>query len=207
MNIPMKLWLFIIAKGAMVMTKEEICHLLVGNPVIGAIRHEEDLESVKDSDIAVIFILKATIMNAKHLIEECKTMGKAVFIHLDFIEGLGKDEKAIEYVSKVLGPHGIITTRSQAIKYGNEQNLITIQRYFMIDSQSFHTAVHSIGHAKPDFIEVMPGIIPKVITKLTKAVQPPIIAGGLIQDKDDIIQGLQAGAIATSTANKKLWEL
>ncbi len=38
-----------------------------------------------------------------------------------------------------------------------------------------------------------------------KKTKIPIITGGLIMDKEDVIQSLNAGAIAVSTSNKNVW--
>ncbi len=59
-----------------------------------------------------------------------KRKEKKAFIHMDFIEGLGKDQKAIDYINEVIGPDGIISTRSNHIKYARDIGLFTIQRFF-----------------------------------------------------------------------------
>lgn len=189
------------------MNRKTIHNKLEMNPIIAAIRHSEDRLYLENKEVAVVFILKGSIMTIKDTIDAIRKMDKVVFIHLDFIEGLGKDQKAIEYVSQVLKPDGIISTRSQAIKYAKEQGLLTIQRYFLIDSLSFDTTIHSMKHIRPDFIEVMPGPIPKVITKLNHMSDIPIIAGGLIQDKEDVITTLKAGALGVSTGKVQLWDI
>ena len=35
--------------------------------------------------------------------------------------------------------------------------------------------------------------------------QQPVIAGGLISDKEDVIEALDAGAISVSTTNQDVW--
>ena len=53
----------------------------------------------------------------------------------------------------------------------------------------------------------MPGIIPRAISELKEKIAPPIIAGGMITQKSDVIQALKAGAIAVSTSKRELWSL
>lgn len=48
-------------------------------------------------------------------------------------------------------------------------------------------------------VEIMPGIMPEIIERLKIEIKIPIIAGGLISDKKDIIAALSAGADAVST--------
>ena len=53
----------------------------------------------------------------------------------------------------------------------------------------------------------MPGVMPKVIRQMTEKLSVPVIAGGLISDKEDIIAALDAGATAISTTKEELWFL
>lgn len=60
---------------------------------------------------------------------------------------------------------------------------------------------------KPDFIEVLPGLMPKVIQKICRTSRTPIIAGGLITDKEAVMGALNAGAIAVSTTHQDVWRM
>ena len=57
----------------------------------------------------------------------------------------------------------------------------------------------------PDMMEIMPGVVPKIIEKFKASVNIPIIAGGLIETKKEILDALKAGASSISTSNNKLW--
>ena len=46
-----------------------------------------------------------------------------------------------------------------------------------------------------------------MIAKLSKELRVPIIAGGLISDKEDVMAALKAGAIAISSTNESVWEM
>ena len=58
---------------------------------------------------------------------------------------------------------------------------------------------------RPDFIEILPGLMPRIISNLKKEVGHRVIAGGLISQKEDILNALDAGATAISTTNSELW--
>lgn len=47
--------------------------------------------------------------------------------------------------------------------------------------------------------------MPKIIKKLCSTVNVPIIAGGLISDKEDVMNALNAGAVAISVTNQRVW--
>jgi len=51
----------------------------------------------------------------------------------------------------------------------------------------------------------MPAVMPNVIRRFKKEITIPVIAGGLIDSKEDIIDILKAGALGVSTGKKDLW--
>jgi len=54
----------------------------------------------------------------------------------------------------------------------------------------------------------MPGIIPRVIKRIKSEIpEIPIIAGGLIESKEDIMDVLKSGGIAVSTSKESLWDI
>ena len=48
--------------------------------------------------------------------------------------------------------------------------------------------------------------MPKVIKKLSQKTHIPIITGGLIKEKEDVINAIKAGALSVSTTETSLWE-
>lgn len=186
---------------------ESIINRIELNPVIAAVQSEKDLEVAIKSQVSTIFLLCADIFNAKLLVDKIKNVGKNALIHIDFLEGIGKDAKAIDYITQVIQPDGIISTKSGHIKIAREKRTFTIQRFFLIDNKSYEMTIKSIKSIKPDMIEIMPGVMPNVISRITKQLSIPVIAGGLISSKHDIMEVLKAGAIGASTSKKELWEL
>ena len=91
------------------------------------------------------------------------------------------------------------------IKLAKEVGLFTVQRFFLVDSHSVETILETIKSVKPDMAEVMPGVVPKVIADLKEKVTIPVIAGGLIDSRDEIKLALQSGAAAVSIGKKEFW--
>jgi len=182
----------------------ELSKLLELSPIIAAVRDDKDFESAINSPVSVIFALNANIMNLNDIILKAKKCDKNIFVHIDIADGIGKDAKGLSYISDC-GVKGIISTRSGLIKVAKEIGLTTVQRFFMVDSRSLDTAYENIKQAKPDMVEIMPGIIPGVISEMKKKVSVPLIAGGLIETKDDVINAIRAGASGISTGKGQLW--
>ena len=129
--------------------------------------------------------------------------GKAVFVHIDLMKGIGKDKCGVEFLAKC-GADGIISTRASLIKAAKEIGVLTAQRYFALDSQGLESIKEMIASARPDFVEIMPGVIEKVIKKFADF-EIPIIAGGLLETKAEVTAALSSGALAISTGKKELW--
>lgn len=177
-------------------------------PIIAAARHgDEFLEAVR-SPCDIVFWLSPNIMTLRSYLAKARALpggdDKRIFIHIDMADGVGKDAAGLEYL-RYLGIDGIISTRGNLIKSARELGLMTVQRFFILDSRSVSTAFESIKSAKPDMIEIMPGLMTRQITHFAESSDVPVIAGGLIETKDDVIKALSAGASAISTSKAELW--
>ena len=71
------------------------------------------------------------------------------------------------------------------IKLAKDSGICAVQRFFVVDSQSVHTSLEAVKTSKPDMIEIMPGVVEKVIKYMKEKVSVPIIAGGIIEYKND----------------------
>ncbi|WP_330949224.1 glycerol-3-phosphate responsive antiterminator [Virgibacillus sp. MG-45] len=180
---------------------------IVQSQVIASVKEESDLPIALQANSNIIFLLTGNLMTVNDYVEEIKKANKACFIHVDFIEGLSNSKSAIQYIADVWQPAGIITTKSNMVKMAKEARLLTIQRLFLIDRNAMKKGIEIAHTCKPDAIEVLPGIMPHIIDELTALTHLPIIAGGLVSNKNEIMQGLEAGALAISSGNPKLWNL
>lgn len=189
------------------MTKK-LVNLLEENPIIAAIKSESELESVLKSDIKVVFVLTSNILEISKLVKKLKEGGKFVFVHIDLIEGLSsRSNLSIDYLMGNTELDGIISTKNNMIKYAKSKKLPAIQRFFILDSLSFQNSLKNVAENNPDAIEILPGLMPKIIKKITKELKIPVIAGGLIEDKQDIISAIEAGAYGVSSTNKSIWDM
>lgn len=171
-------------------------------PVIAAV-HEDLFEESLSSPVEIIFLLEGNVMTVGRQIKKAHENGKSIFIHIDLMKGIGKDKCGVEFLSN-LNADGIISTRASLIKNAREIGMLSVQRYFALDSQGIGSIKEMINTVRPDFIEIMPGVIEKIITRFATE-DIPIIAGGLIETKSEVTKALSCGAIAVSTGKKDLW--
>lgn len=176
------------------------------SPIIAAAQSREKLERALKLSVPTVFLVNTDIFSAKEYVSSARNAGCNVFLHMDLIEGLAGNAKAVDYVKNRISPSGIISTKSALIKYAREQGVFCIQRFFMVDSASYENAVTAIKNTKPSMVEIMPGIIPDVIRRFTHDVDTPVIAGGLITHRQQVIDALSCGALGVSTGCVELWK-
>ena len=68
--------------------------------VAAAVRTEEDFQASLKSQVEVVFLLYSNILTIKQHIDEAHNAGKLIFIHMDFIEGIGKDRIGLKYLKE-----------------------------------------------------------------------------------------------------------
>lgn len=187
--------------------KKEFKEALEDSPIIAAIKDDDGLQKCIKSDSRIIFILYGDIVSIADIVDTVKASGKLAMVHLDLITGLSAKEVAVDFLKKYTKADGIITTKPPLIKRAKELGLYTILRLFIIDSMAYENIERQVGSAKPDLIEVLPALMPKIVSKICKISTIPVIAGGLVSEKEDIMALLQAGVTSISSTNETVWFL
>lgn len=190
------------------MEKLSFFDLIEANPVIAAVKDEEGLEICCACDeIKVVFVLYGDICSIGAIVQRIKQADKIAMVHVDLMEGLSGKEVVVDFLKTHTQADGIISTRSGLIKRGKELGLYTMLRTFILDSLSYENVVKQIANAKPDMLEILPGVMPKIIKRISRTVKIPVVAGGLISDREDVMNALSAGAISVSTTNPAVWKM
>lgn len=179
--------------------------LFESNPIIAAVKDEEQLEHALASDCDILFFLFGSICNIRELVDRAKTRGKLAFVHLDLTQGLGGKEIAADFIREYTRADGVISTRPPLLRRAKAIGLLTVLRIFLVDSLSFTNLEKQIDACGADLVEIMPGVMPKMIRRVCAATSIPVITGGLISDKEDVINALSAGAQCISTTCEALW--
>lgn len=172
--------------------------------VIAATRSDGEFLRAVSSGAELIFDLDTDVMSISAKLKRAHDAGKRVFVHVDLAQGIGKDRSGMMLLKK-LGVDGVISTKVSIVKAARDSGLLTVQRFFIVDSQSVHTTVEAVKASKPDMVEIMPGTVCRVIRGLVGELSVPIIAGGLIENDADARDALESGAAAISTGCERLW--
>lgn len=186
-------------------THTELFQSLDDQPIITAIKNPQGLKNCISCEGKVVFVLYGTINNIPNIIETLKDAGKIVFVHIDLIEGLSPREAAVDYLWQNTKADGIISTKPTLIRSAKACGFLTVQRFFVLDSLALESIRKTDTPDSADLIEILPGLMPKIISMLTHELNKPIIAGGLISTKEDVITALGAGATAISSTNQDIW--
>ena len=190
---------------------QEFYDAVEANPVIAAVKSDAGLQvAVEMEEIQVIFVLYGDVCTIPEILEKIKAAGKKAMVHIDLIAGLSAKEISVEFIARQTRADGIITTKPALVRRAKELGIFAVLRFFVIDSlalKNIENLEMQCGTSRPDFIEVLPGVMPKVLGRIAKVSRIPMIAGGLITEKEDVIAALSAGAIAVSSTNQDVWKL
>ena len=187
--------------------KQGFYDAILDNPIIAAAKDEDEIDKIiLNNDIRIVFVLFGDVVSIGTVVDKIKASNKLAIVHMDLIQGLNSKMEAVDFVKHFTKADGIISTRSEQIRYASEIGLYTVYRIFMIDSKVFEKDYSTVVKYT-DAIEILPGLMPKIIKKTVKKFKIPIIAGGMISDKEDVINALDAGAIAVSSTNEQVWVL
>ena len=183
--------------------KTAILESLRDSPVMAAVKNDEGLAQALESECAAVFILQGTILNIAGLVRRVKEGGKLAFVHADLVNGLAVRDIAADFLRETTQADGIISTRASLIQRARELGLLSIQRFFLLDSLAFANVLNQGCQA--DMVDILPGAMPRVISRLCGQIDRPLIASGLLSDKQDVMAALSAGATAVSTTCEELW--
>lgn len=184
-----------------------LAETLLDEPVIAAVKTDEALTAALASPCSAVFLLASTLLTVDGLVRRIHEAGKLAVVHIDLVDGLSSREIAVDSLNALCHPDGIISTRPTLIRRARHRGLLTVQRAFILDSLSLTSLSGQLEQGKPDFVEILPGIMPRVIAEISARTQVPVIAGGLLRDKADVMAAMRAGAAAVSTSAPFLWDI
>ncbi|HLV09953.1 MAG TPA: glycerol-3-phosphate responsive antiterminator [Halanaerobiales bacterium] len=185
---------------------EHLRHYFEKKPIIAGLRGNKFLKQAVKSDVIALFILYGDIFDLPLIMEKARKNDKLVFLHIDLIDGIGRDKKGIKYLAVKELCDGIVTTKSNLIFAAKNEGLTAIQRLFLLDSAALKTGEHLLENNKPDAVEILPGLAaPYFLKHVNERLSCPVIAGGLITKQQEVEDLINNNIMAVSTSNQELW--
>lgn len=174
-------------------------------PIIASVTKEEQLSQVLVSRVERVNLMVGHICNLETIIGQIHEAGKQAYVHVEMVSGLGRDPYAIKYLADKFRADGIFTTKSTAVTAARQAGIKSVQRIFAIDTAAVQTAIRMINSTNPDEVELMPGLMPRIIRELKSTIKQPLIVGGLIRYEQEIAEALQSGADYISSGDPSMW--
>ena len=177
-------------------------------PIIAAVHSIEDAHTAAYAPCRVVFVLGGRLFDAAEIVSLLRRAGKLVFVHLDLADGVSKDASGVQILAEIVRPDGILTTKNNLIRVIRDHGMLAGLRCFILDGQSYHKAVQVCTNVSPDFVEVMPGILPEsLVQTFCRDTGTPVVASGLVRTMMDANRAFSAGAKGISTSDPMLWSL
>ena len=204
--------------------KQELMDAILETPVIAAVKDDAGLRNaLTNENIRVVFVLYGDICNISSIVRRIHEAGRFAVVHVDLIAGLAGKEVAVDFIRNTTEADGIISTRPMLLRRGRELGLLTVLRVFVIrrakelglaailrvfllDSIALES-LDKIPANLPDCLDLLPGTMPKILRRVCAKAKVPVLTGGLIADKEDVLAALEAGATAISTTNQAVWDM
>ncbi|MFC7375485.1 glycerol-3-phosphate responsive antiterminator [Brachybacterium sp. GCM10030267] len=187
--------------------EEAVRESLQSDPVITSIKDDRALEAALETDHEVLFLLYGSLIDIEETVARCIAAGKIVLVNVDFIEGLSSQDVAVQWLATHTEADGILSSKPAVVRAARRAGLTAVQRYFLVDSISYHQLARVLRQGEPHFVEILPGCIPRVIEWLRADFSTPVIAGGLVCERGDVIAALGAGALAVATSDRAVWAM
>jgi glycerol uptake operon antiterminator len=183
---------------------DEFHALLRSTRVISAVKSIEGLEKNLAVSSGMVFVLFGDLLTIPGIVARIKDAGKLALVHVDLIEGLAAREVAVDFLRENTGADGILSTKANLVRHAKTLGFLTVQRFFVLDSMALLNVEKQCPPEYADAVEILPGIMPRVIRRIVQIAGKPIIAGGLISEKEDVNNALEAGAASVSSSNPDL---
>ncbi|MCQ6557523.1 glycerol-3-phosphate responsive antiterminator [Paenibacillus mendelii] len=176
--------------------------------MIASIKEPKHIEQAlaQRNRLSGVFLLTGHIGVVKGYVDVFHAHQLPVFLHLEKIGGLSTDFFGLDYLAKAIKPTGIITTKTSVVKTAKKMGLLTIQRFFLIDTEGLENIAKSLSQVEPDIVEVMPARIPEMLRSVRAFTSLPLLTGGLLFEQGQAVECLNNGATAVTTSKPELWQ-
>ena len=178
-------------------------------PIIPVVPHKITEEDLLDA-ASLIFLQGCELGDLVGMLEWLKSGSRSdtpVVLHIDLLSGLSSDEAGLRYLAGLKKIDGIITVRPHLVAPARRLGMATILLVFLQDSRAVERGLHITEQARPDAIELVPGVAAIEMAREFDRVSVPRIAGGLIRTAELARRLIESGYQAVSSSNATLWQI
>lgn len=79
----------------------------------------------------------------------------------------------MDFIARNTAADGVLSTKASLTRRAKELGLVAIQRFFLLDSMAIENISRHLGQETSDLIEVLPGIMPKIIRRVRAVAGKP----------------------------------
>src|SRR5690606_19278471 len=84
-------------------------------PIIASITKQEQIPDAIQSQVTRVNLMTGDIMTLDDIIYSLQKAGKQVYVHLEMVNGIGRDSSAVRFMAEHFQVDGIISTKSNTI--------------------------------------------------------------------------------------------
>ena len=155
-------------------------------------------------DTAFGVILRGNGLSLGPVVRQIHDTGKLAAVHLDLIDGVRADARGAGWLARS-GADAIITSHGRLMTAIRDEGAVAIQRLLLSRRTHLDTAFTAVSRARPDIVEILPGVILPSLADLMPPFGVPLLAGGFIRTEADARAALTAGAAGVTTSTVSLW--
>lgn len=174
------------------------------DPCCAAIVAENQLAGALASRAPMVFLLRGNGLALGATVERIQAAGKLAAIHLDLVDGVRADVQGVRWLARS-GADAIITSHGRLMTAIRDEGVIAIQRLLLSRRTHLDTSFTAVARARPDIVEVLPGVLLPTIADVMPRFGVPLLAGGFIRTDDDVRAVLASGATGITTSAENLW--
>jgi glycerol uptake operon antiterminator len=175
-------------------------------PVMATMYGPDALPAFLAGPAPVGILANIPLIDLEGCVEKTRGAGKFAFVNMDSCDGLAQDRGGVEYLKKI-GVLGIVSTRGSLIARGNSARLVTMQKVFITDRSTLPRSLSTVRNSKPGIVQLMPWPVLPYIPQAELGEMSPFVAAGFVSSPEDVKTALDAGALAVSTSDARLWRL
>lgn len=175
---------------------------MIDQKLLPVIADWKSFEKFLKSDMTWCVLMDFHINFMEDLLHQLHEHHKKGIVHMDLIKGIQNDVFGTQYMCQKVRADGIISTKPKAVEAAKANHAVSILRAFLIDSRSLKRSALMAEAIQPDYMEVLPGVIPHAVDMVRAYTNIPVIGGGLIRTKQDQQRCFEQGMSAITTS---LW--